>query len=68
MGLVADVRRMHRLYPGSWLVSWSRVMTARSVRVRRYLSMSTEQRRREYPWLYQKRERKRAGWRNCSVY
>jgi hypothetical protein len=61
MGLIGDVRRMHRSYPSSWLTAWSRVMTVRSVRVQRYLNASLEQRKAEYPWLYERRGRKRAN-------
>jgi hypothetical protein len=61
MGLIADTRRMRKTHPSSWLVAWSRVMTVRSVRVQRYLNSTPERRRAEYPWLYQKRGRKRAS-------
>jgi hypothetical protein len=59
MGLLGDVRRMRMVHRSSWLVAWSRVMTVRSVRVQRYLNATPAQRRAEYPWLYQKRSRKR---------
>ena len=59
MGLIADVQRMHTVHRSSWLVAWSRVMTVRSVRVQRYLNATPAQRRREYPWLYKERSRKR---------
>lgn len=61
MDLVSDVRRMHRTHPSSWPVAWSRVMTMRSVRVQRYLNATPAQRRKEYPWLYRERSRKRGG-------
>jgi hypothetical protein len=59
MYVVTQVRWMHATYPSPWLVAWSRVMTMRSGRVRRYLEMDVEERAEAYPWLYRRRVRKR---------
>ena len=59
MGLLSDVATMHHRHPSPWPVAWSRVLTARSARIRRYLHATPAQRRGEYPWLYRERTRKR---------
>jgi hypothetical protein len=59
MGLFADVRAMRERWPSPWIVAWSRVMTVRSTRVKRYLRMTDAERRVAYPWLFEQRIRKR---------